>query len=417
MKKFSLSKLAVVLSVLAAVLGVCISFVKSTVWWAGYDKQNCPGCRPIIDWSEETTNRTTAAVTSNHIRAFKKDGVVVLKSLISPSKVVDLATEVESMTDTFMTSVLTKTVLPSYRKYEHKLETRSEIIRDWAVHGPLAKWAADLMDVSEARLYNAEKIYSAGNDNPMGCNTAWHRDTLSSPFPTTAKSITINIYLDDIGADGPNGDALIYIKGSHNHLVSPPSDVTSSSDLLFEPILKVGDVLAHDAHVYHTPSGRGCWHRRSLQFRYVESPTRFTFAPNRFPNGPIPWTFAHAPNVAPHRLKEGSALEGPWYPMVYPKPLESEHVPIGGRAWSIIGVLGVAKQSLNIAADLGIGSNNCVVDHVVKEVEGYYPYFGFDGPVTSCENWEMVNQIPVHKDGQMVKNLQKMENNKNKSKK
>ena len=38
------------------------------------------------------------------------------------------------------------------------------------------------------------------------------------------------------------------------------------------------------------------------------------------------------------------------------------------------------------------------------------PDFGFDGPITSCKDWEMVGGVPVHKDGQMILSMQKMQN-------
>lgn len=236
--------------------------------------------------------------------------------------------------------------------------------------------------------------------------TAWHRDTVAAPFPISAKSLTINIYLDDIGADAPNGDVLIYAKGSHNNLTSPP-DVTDASNL-YEPSLKVGDVLAHDPHVYHTPSGRGCWNRRSLQFRYVEAPMTFTFPPNRFPHGPIPWTMAHAADIAPHGLEEGSPLEGAWYPLAYSTSSDDEHVPIKGRPWGILNLLSVASQAQKIADGLGIGAGESCTIHSVVDANRPTPYFGFDGPVTSCKDWEMVGGVPVHKDGQMILSMQKM---------
>eukprot|EP00568_Trieres_chinensis_P002662 CAMPEP_0183304400 /NCGR_PEP_ID=MMETSP0160_2-20130417/9490_1 /TAXON_ID=2839 ORGANISM="Odontella Sinensis, Strain Grunow 1884" /NCGR_SAMPLE_ID=MMETSP0160_2 /ASSEMBLY_ACC=CAM_ASM_000250 /LENGTH=406 /DNA_ID=CAMNT_0025467441 /DNA_START=27 /DNA_END=1250 /DNA_ORIENTATION=- len=383
------------------VLALSLGHLQTTTWWAGYDLQNCPNCKPIVDWSDELSRNTVAGVQR---RKFASDGVVVLSGAISPVKVSTLSDEVDSMVDTFMTSVLSKVVLRGYRKYEHRLDTRSELVRDWAVHGALAKWAAQLMDVKEARLYNAEKIYSAGADNPMGCNPAWHRDTVAAPFPIDAKSVTINIYLDDIGADGPHGDALIFIRGSHKDLDTPPA-VTGKR--LFEPVIKVGDVLAHDPNVYHTPSGRGCWNRRSLQFRYVESPTTFDFEPIRFPHGPIPWTLAHAPGLAPHGLKEGDALAGPWYPKVYPEPQEDEHITLKGKAWGIFSLLGVAKQAQDAAAKLGIGSDDDCIADVRNESDGYL-YYGFDGPVAKCKDWEMLNGLPVHKEGQMINDMKRL---------
>ena len=403
--KISLPRFVFFLAILVLAFAIGLECLQKTVWWAGYNLQNCPGCRPILDWSPE---KSREVVTSVQQQAFKTDGVLILPAAISSEKVAQLAAEVESMPDSFMTTVLANTVLRQYSKYEHRLDTRSELIRDWAIYGPLATWAAELMNVTEARLYNAEKIYSAGADNPMGCSPAWHRDTVAAPFPVSAKSVTINIYLDDIGADAPHGDALIYVKGSHLDLKSPPPVYDPSR--IFEPTLQVGDVLAHDPNMYHTPSGRGCWHRRSLQFRYVESPTTFGFGPNRFPHGPIPWTLAHAPDVAPHGLQEGAVLEGPWYPKVYPSPLKSEHIPLPGNAWSIFSVLSVAKQAQDIATGLGIGDQEeCVIDDTRSAGLGEnYAYYGFDGPIMSCEGWQMTSGVPVHRDGQMIKSLNQM---------
>ena len=372
--------------------------------WQGYDIANCVGCVPSIDWSAET-QRKTKVVTSRQRKTFQRDGVVILPAAIAAEKVKQLATEVEAMSDTIMTTLLAKFLLQQYSKYEHKLDTRSGLVRDWAVHGPLATWAAELMDVKTVRLYNVEKIYSAGMDNPRGCGTAWHRDTIAAPFPTTTKSITFNVYLDAIGVDAPQGDVLIYSKGSQHNLQTPPVDITKN---VLEPQLHVGDIVAHAPHIYHTPSGRGCWHRRSLQFRYVAAPTTFTFAPHRFPHGPIPWTLAHAAGIAPHGLVEGQVLAGPWYPQVYPTPLTTEeHIPIvGGHPWSLWGLLGVSQQALASAAALGIGNREqCTLPDQDGVDENNYAYYGFDGPVIACQDWELWNGVPVHKDGQMKQSL------------
>lgn len=303
-----------------------------------------------------------------------------------------MADEVDALPDTFMSHILANTLLPQYLSYEHRLDTRSELVRDWAVHGPLGKWAAELMGVKEVRLYNAEKIYHRG----APCRQAWHRDTIAAPFPVDAKSITINIYLDEISGDN---DVLIYITGSHHNLTHP----TSVNDP-WEPHIHFGDVLAHDPRIYHTPSGQGCWQRGSLQVRYVESLTTFLFAPNRFPHGPVPWTLAHAPGVAPHGLINGDVLEGPWYPRVIPSPLASEHVPLPEGPWGLGAMLGVAKEAKDIIQTLGIGTTeNCtlLVDDNSHNTNAF-SYFGLDGPVIDCQDWEVIQQVPVHKDGQMI---------------
>ena len=54
-----------------------------------------------------------------------------------------------------------------------QLDARSELIRDWAVHGPLGAWAAQLLGASEVRLYNAEMIFHRGEDSPTCRPTRW----------------------------------------------------------------------------------------------------------------------------------------------------------------------------------------------------------------------------------------------------
>jgi hypothetical protein len=379
---------------IVAAASIGIACLQRTTWWAGYNLENCPGCQPIVDWSSEL-DKIVVDVAQHE--QYQRDGVILLTGVIDPNKVNTLAEEVDAMPDTFMSHVLANTLLPHYLSYEHRLDTRSALVRDWAVHGPLGKWAAELMGATEVRLYNAEKIYHRG----APCHPAWHRDTIAAPFPVDAQSITINIYLDDISGDN---DVLVYVPGSHRNLTHPPA-VNDP----WEPNIRVGDVLAHDPRIFHTPSGKGCWHRRSLQFRYVASPTTFSFAPNRFPHGPVPWTFAHAEGIAPHGLTNGDVLQGPWYPRVIPSPLATEHVPLTGGPWGLLAVLGVAKEAQDRIQTLGIGSKeNCTLSVDQNNGNNVFAYFGLDGPVIDCDDWEVVNQVPVHKDGQMIHTMKQM---------
>jgi hypothetical protein len=385
----SFRRMAAISAAIVAAVSIGIACLQRTTWWAGYNLENCPGCQPIVDWSAELDKIVVDAAEHEQ---YQRDGVILLPGVISPNKVNALADEVDSLTGTFMSHVLANTLMPHYLSYEHRVDTRSELVRDWAVHGPLGKWAAQLMGVKEVRLYNAEKIYHRGSP----CRTAWHRDIIAAPFSVVeAKSITINIYLDEISGDE---DVLIFVPGSHHNLTYPPT-----VDHPWEPHVQIGDILAHDPRIYHTPSGKGCWHRRSLQFRYVESPTIFSFAPNRFPHGPAPWTLAHASGVAPHGLANGDALEGPWYPRVVPFPLASEHVPLPKGPWGIWAVLGVAKEAKDMIKTLGIGTNeNCNLSPANSNANNRFAFFGLDGPVMHCQDWEVVQQLPLHKDGQII---------------
>jgi hypothetical protein len=181
-------------------------------------------------------------------------------------------------------------------------------------------------------------------------------------------------------------------------------------------------------------AGTPCRVQCRFKYRYVAGPTTFVFGPNRFPHGPVPWTFAHAPGIAPHNLiavnggasSDGTTdtssptLEGPLYPLVFPAPKEEEHVPYPGSPWTILGILGVTKQAQDIAQGLGIGQHNCTIGNDNEnddrsndnKATGLPPsppaYYGFDGPVTECDGWEMVKGLPVHKDGQMIHTLQNL---------
>jgi hypothetical protein len=390
-----------VTSVLVVALAVGIAQVQRTVWWAGYDLQNCPGCRPLIPWSDEFQS---PAVSSEHVTEFTETGVTVLRHVLSVDKISQLAHHVDELPTTVMTDGLAKFTLPHYLKYEHRLDTRSELVRDWAVHGPLGKWAAELLNVTHVRLYNAEAIYHAGTP----CKPAWHRDTIAAPFDSlTVRSVTLNVYFDDIAADGPHGDALIYMSGSHLNMDNTFAHDETDATQLIRPVLHVGDVLAHDPNVYHTPSGQACWHRRSMQFRYVSAkndnglPTTFEFGPNRLPHGPIPWTLAHAPGIAPHGLVNGDVLQGPWYPQVYPSVLDMEHVALSNaQPWSLVKVLKLAKE-----AEQAVRSPT----DPTRTVAGS---FALDGTIVHPDEWIFQEiapgsgvEVPCHKHGLFAKHL------------
>ena len=379
------------LAVVSAAAGVGAAVLQRTVWWAGYDLGNCRGCAPSIDWSAEKSRRVGAA----DARTFDDDGVVVLRRAVPAAYVAALAAECDTLSNTFMTSVLTRLVLPFYLRYEHRVDTRSAVVRDWAVQGPMGAWAAEMLGAQHVRLYNAELIFHRGENS---CRKAWHRDTVAAPFSPAARAVTFNVYLEDIAARGPHGDGLVYERGSHRDLSAPPAE----SDLV-EPAVAVGDILAHDPNTYHTTSGEGCWRRRSLQFRYVAAetagePTRFHFGPNRMPHGPVPWTLAHAPGIAPHGLSDGDVLAGPWYPLVHPAPLPEEHVPAPGSPWSISKLLGVAGEA----------------DALARNGSGGLPgpgFLSFDGAVEDPEEWAFVKlpdapiEMLFHKRGQGFKAL------------
>jgi len=343
-------------------VAIGVAALQRTVWWAMYDFRNCEWCQPRIDWQSSSR----AAVTEVEKDEFDNDGVTVLKSaVLDTALITELGKECDRLPNTFLSNVIANFILKFYLRYEHRLETRSEQIRDWAMHGPFAKWAAQLLNTSEVRLYNTELIFHRGDQSPS-CQPAWHRDSVAAPFdPEVTPSAVFNIYLHDIDAEH---DGLVYVRGSHKDPTTMPETID-----IIEPRIAVGDVLVHAANSYHTTSGRGCFNRRSLQFRYFAGGATFSHGPSR-QAGPIPWTFAHAVGIAPHGLNLGDALEGKWYPQVYPKLIEDEQgrVP-DGQAWGLLKLGSFIKESTSLmngtAGKPAVGA--IVMDGVVRDPEDW----------------------------------------------
>lgn len=349
-------------SVCALLLALLVAALQRTTWWAAFDFQNCEACKPHINWEAASRTEVNAAEKEQFVR----DGVTVLAGAILEEALInELGKECDRLPDTFLTSIIANFLLRFYLRYEHRLESRSELLRDWAVHGPFGKWAAQLLGVKEVRLYNTELIFHRGDKSPT-CKPAWHRDSVAAPFDPDVPSAVFNIYLHDIDADR---DGLIYVRGSHEDAGSMPETID-----IIEPRIAVGDVLVHSANAYHTTSGRGCFNRRSLQFRYFAAGAPLTHGPLRM-SGPIPWTFAHAPGIAPHGLKLGDKLEGPWYPLVHPHPLEEEQRSVPeAEAWGLLKLASFISESNKVMnSTVGKPARGVIaMDGVVKDSEDWH---------------------------------------------
>lgn len=354
------------------VLALLLAGLQRTTWWAAYDVQNCETCKSHIDWKAQTRE----SINDQEMKEFTHDGVTILKAAVFNKMLIDeLGEECDRIPDTFLTNIVANFLLRFYRRYEHRLESRSELLRDWAVHGPFGKWAAQLLNATEIRLYNTELIFHRGDESPT-CKPAWHRDTVAAPFDPEVPSAVFNIFLHDIDAEH---DGLIYVRGSH----LDPSSMPGSIDII-EPRISVGDVLVHSANAYHASSGRGCFNRRSLQFRYFAGGAKLSHGPQR-QSGPIPWTFAHAPGIAPHGLKLGDSLQGPFYPLVFPQPLKQEQRSVPeAETWGFL-KLGsfISKSMAYMNSTEGEPTLGLIVmDGVVKKPEDWYwKEFGESGMV------------------------------------
>ena len=122
----ALSKTAMILALCIAIMTMGLTYLQSTIWWEWYDMWNFPGCKAVIDWWSKEKN---SYFLTSQVQSFKDDGFVVISFAIAESKVNNLAREVESMSDTFMTPVLCRFILHQYSIY-NQLETQSEKVQD-----------------------------------------------------------------------------------------------------------------------------------------------------------------------------------------------------------------------------------------------------------------------------------------------
>ena len=127
----AINRILVFLAGAIALLSLALSRIGTTPWAHGYDRQNCPGCQAKIDWSKENSRR----VSRKQVKEFHDKGMILLPKLLDIDKVQALEQEVDNLPNTIMSDIFGKG-LP-YRRYEHHLDTRSELVRDWAVNGPL----------------------------------------------------------------------------------------------------------------------------------------------------------------------------------------------------------------------------------------------------------------------------------------
>jgi hypothetical protein len=306
------------LTVAAAAVGTMM--VLQSRWMMTIDPTNCKHCRPTVDWGTATQDISPELQTQ-----FDRDGVVLLPNMLPPELVAALSQEADSMPATALSALFGATL--RYRKIEHRLDTRNALFHDWAIHGPFGRWAAQLMQTESVRLYNTELLFAEGGE----CGSAWHRDLVAAPFEERFKSATFNIYFDDMTADS---DALIFETGSHSSM--------GAASGIYEPAISVGDVLVHDARTNHTPSGRGCWPRRSVQLRYVDGSATYAFDEDRLPGV---WTLIHHGGRVLHGLQKGQPLASSWYPQAWPAvlPHEQEVVQMG----SVFSVLPAFKNGLS----------------------------------------------------------------------
>ena len=77
----AIRRCGLVVALVVAGLGIAMSLVGQTTWWAGYSVANCPGCVPSLDWSAEAAGGGAAATAA--ASTYRRDGVVVLPSVLS----------------------------------------------------------------------------------------------------------------------------------------------------------------------------------------------------------------------------------------------------------------------------------------------------------------------------------------------
>ena len=257
------------------------------------------------------------------VEAYQRDGVVVLRNLVSHETIADLARGVE----TNMASPG-----PWFNEYTPQSATGRffddyvnwQRIEDFARHataGPIPLAARELMACSVARLFHEHVLVKEAETREV---TPWHHD---DPYYGIdgMDNVSIWIPLDPI----PESVALRFIPGSHRwnrrfiprrfadqsayvdaahdfeHL--PPPDQLEGSAILTTPV-ELGDAVAFHYRTLHSAPGTlgtAVTRRRAVSFRYVGDDARFATRPWRT-----------SPPLEGNGLQPGDPLDDPRFPVV-----------------------------------------------------------------------------------------------------
>ena len=268
-------------------------------------------------------------LTNEDIITFKKDGVILVKNILSKEWQTKMAKAIEeTVTNKSLTGKFISGKDNGGFAGDIDLWYRNDAFYDFMLHSPCAKYAQLVLNSEVVRHF-----YDQTFIKPAGCHlaTPWHHDITFWPVDLKKNNIcSIWITLDSVTKES---SGLEFIKGSHNwdgpwksyapgndalvnkkHKDLPDIDSLREENEFFCPDMEPGDALIFNAHIVHGASKNSTLDkpRRAFTSRWCDNQTVFE---NREKTKPI---------TAKHHLKDGDFLSGPLYPQVLPVTIDSE---------------------------------------------------------------------------------------------
>ncbi len=262
-------------------------------------------------------------ISSDLVSDFRRDGVVVLRELVSAESLVKLAAGVElNMADPGPWANEYTPANSMGRFFDDYVNwQRIQQFEAVATAGPIPNAALQLMGTREARLFHDHVLVKEADTSEV---TPWHHD---DPYygVNGIDNVSIWIPLDPIGEE----IALSFIPGSHlwnkrfiprrfadqSEYVTSARDfvhLPSAEELRSNPIItcpvQPGDAVAFHFRTLHCApgtAGHNVTRRRAVSFRYVGDDARFATRPWRT-----------SPPFIGNGLEPGDPLDDPRFPVV-----------------------------------------------------------------------------------------------------
>jgi ectoine hydroxylase-related dioxygenase (phytanoyl-CoA dioxygenase family) len=270
----------------------------------------------------KTTHRDEV-VGPSQVEAFRRDGAVPLRNLISSSDVRDLRDAIDRLMERPSPRAKVATAVGDRGQFLEDFCNWSEVdaFRRLALEGPLPAAAAALMGARTVRFYHDHVLVKSGGASTV---TPWHQD---QPYYNIdgRQSVSFWIPLDPVGRDstleflagshlGPwlmprsfaDHEAKWFPEGALGELPDIEADRERHRILGWE--LEPGDAVAFHMLTLHAAGGSRT-RRRVFSARYIGEDVR---------HAPRPWvTSPEFPGLA-ETLPPGAPMDHPLFPLVWP---------------------------------------------------------------------------------------------------
>jgi ectoine hydroxylase-related dioxygenase (phytanoyl-CoA dioxygenase family) len=265
---------------------------------------------------------TETGIAQSDITDFKRDGVVVLRNILSPHWLDRLAAAVEE--NLASPGPYGKNHADSGGAYfgDYVNWNRIPDFLNIAKDGPLGRVAGELLDAAHVRFFHEHVLVKEPGNTSA---TPWHQDM---PYYCVdcPKTVSLWVPLDPVGKQ----ESLNFLKGSHRDkatymprrfktLEPLAGDTTQyrefpsideNSDEIASFSVNPGDALAFDFHTLHdAPANPTDTRRRVISFRFFGEGARYVARPHEV-SPPFPDLGL--------KLKMNDPLPEQWFPTVWP---------------------------------------------------------------------------------------------------